>query len=910
MASQPPRHNGHNPYRSVGVRQRLYGNEYRRKVSPRMLRGHDNKPSAVHPVFIVLLLLFGLALLMIPSISFATGGAFYWQTSTELEPRLEKLESYRPFQTSRFFDRNGELLYEYVEEGRRDPAKLDQISQLLIDATVAVEDKTFWTNPGVDYEGVLKAVFRNTTSGDIVSGGSSITQQYVKLVLLTDEERQQGYERKIKEAVLAQQLTDKYTKEEILEMYLNEINYGNRAYGAQAAAKYYFGIDAKDLNLNQASLLAGLPQLPTLYNPIQFLDENRVLVGVELKNGWLIPENPLPNGINRPRARQVDVLRQMVINGLVSEREAREAIAQDLHFVDQEQWSEIKAPHFVFHVLEEIRNDPELGRLLSNEGGLNIKTTLDLRIQALAQREAKRRIDELVAENRNIHNAAVVVQQPGTGQILAMVGSVDYNAVVPTQTPGEEGNVMDGNVNVTTRERQPGSALKPFTYLSALKQGVMTPGSIIWDVQTRFPIRREAFQATPPKINKCLPDRDAYYYCPQNYDMQWHGPMRMREGLANSLNMPAVLTLKQAGIAETLDLLHGLGINGLQRGPENYGLSVTLGGGEVTPLDLTTAYNTLANDGRYVKPTAILEVTDREGKVVREFKATPNEQVVDPALVAIVRDFMGDNKARTPIFGPNNILKLSRPAHVKTGTTNDFRDAWAVGYTPYVTVGVWTGNNNNERTANVESTEGGGVIWNRIMEGLFADRELDQFLRGPDLSKPTKFPEPSKYGAVQRQICQIGGPFGQRTTEWFTPEMLKKHRNATCDFVRTQEVVLGPDGGYCIPDPKGDYAGQPITTQVLNVPYSTYEIKVVGGYNWPTAGGRGVMPRTCGLNDSYGLISQPGPNQRAADQSTSVQPGFTQPGGQQPGFGQTTPAQPGLNQPMPFQPAPRGTTSP
>ena len=341
----------------------------------------------------VLLALIGL-LALIPAGVAAGGGAYYARTAAELQPRLETLRAYKPFQTSRILDRNGELLYELVSNGRRDPVKLDQISQYVIDATVAVEDSEFWTNPGVDYLGMVRAVLSNLRAGETVSGASTITQQLIKLVVLTEEEQQERVSRKIKEAVLAQQLTDDYTKEQILELYLNEIFYGNLSYGIEAAAQNFFGISAKDLDLNQGSLLAGLGQLPDVYNPMQFLQDGRILPGVALKrNSWLNAETALPEGTSLPRQRQVTVLREMVKNGYVDEAEAREAIRADLQFVDKT--VSLKAPHFVFHVQEALGNDPVIGPILANEGGLTITTTIDLRVQEIAQREAKERIEEL-----------------------------------------------------------------------------------------------------------------------------------------------------------------------------------------------------------------------------------------------------------------------------------------------------------------------------------------------------------------------------------------------------------------------------------------------------------------------------------------------------------------------------------
>ncbi len=796
------------------------GEKGRTRVPPHVLRELGSpRGQPPHRGLLAVLLTLAAVLVFVPAVAAASGAIVYTTTAASLQPRLDKLASYheRAFQTSRVFDRSGKLLYEFVNAGRRDPVKLDQIADVLKDATISIEDKTFYENFGVDYLAITKAAYRIFTSGEEVSGASTITQQLIKLVLLNNEERdyQNRYKRKLTEIVLAQEINNQYSKDQILELYLNEINYGNLSYGIQAASKGYFGINASELNLNQASLLAGLPQSPTYYNPIQFLEDGRILKGFRLKPTWLNPEARLPNGITPPRARQVAVLRQMVLNGKISEPAARNVIAEDLQFA--EQTVSITAPHFVFYVKQMLENDPTIGPLLVNEGGLNITTTLDLRIQDIAQREAARRIDELEQEKRNIHNAAVVVEQPHTGEILAMVGSIDYSRSKATTTPGETGNVLDGNVNVTTRERQPGSALKPFTYLSAIEQGKLDAGSILWDVETKFPIKAGA-----SKRNLKDPD---FWYGPKNFDQKWHGPLRIRESLANSLNMPAVKALKRAGVPETIDVLHSAGISGLNQPADYYGLALTLGGGAVTPLDLTTAYNTLANDGEFVPATPILKITDRSGQEL-PFKAGERRQALDKKSVAIIRDFMGDNEARTPLFGRDNPLHLSRPSHAKTGTTEDFRDAWALGYTPYATVGVWTGNNNNEKTAQVESTVGGGVIWNRIMESLFKDPDLDRLLRGPDLSAPLDFPSPSTYGLAQGNICPIGGRFGQRTTEWFV-EGQERASKSDCDLYKTITAVADPNGGYCTPAKGVDYGGRVQTFKVWSLPPSTDDEMVI-----------------------------------------------------------------------------------
>lgn len=719
-----------------------------------------------------------LAALVVLAVAIGATGAgvaysAYSQTAASLKPRLAALESRELFQTSRIYDRNGVLLYEFFDAGKRTNVSIDEISPLLIYATVAIEDQSFFTNPGVDLAGIVRTLLSSLQAGEETGGASTITQQVIKNYVLTTEERapERRYERKIKEIVLAQELDQIYSKEQVLELYLNENFYGNLAYGIEAASEVYFGVRAKDLNLAQASLLAGLPQLPTLYNPINYLERDELggyLPPVRLEDGWLDPSYQLDDSVTPPRWRQVAVLRRMVIEGYVSEAEARMAVSQPLRFVEQE--VPLNAPHFVFYVRDLLLE--RYGNEILNGGGLRITTTLDLELQRMVQQKAHERITEL--KERNIHNAAVVVMQPNTGQVLAMVGSIDYNAVEPTTTPDERGNVLDGQVNVATRERQPGSALKPFTFLSAMEQG-MTPETVIWDVPTEFPIA------------------GGQWYAPLNYNSRFNGPVRMRTALANSLNMPAVKALKTAGISETLNLLDRVGIkSGLKRGADFYGLSLTLGGGEVTPLELTTAYNTLASGGRYYPPVSILQITDASGKVLEEFTPGPGEQVVAPELAAIITDMLSDDRARQAVWGLNSPLKLSLPAAVKTGTSNDWRDAWAAGYTPFLTVGVWTGNNNNEPTAKVESLTGGGIIWRNVMEEIFTwikerPRYAELFAQPfPNRVIPTEFSLPADK-LMRKQICELPGPFGGYSEELFTKTML------TAMITPTTTLQPGPE---------------------------------------------------------------------------------------------------------------------
>ncbi|NCC31436.1 MAG: glycosyl transferase, partial [Chloroflexia bacterium] len=755
----------------------------RRPAYPGLMRGRraPKQPSylphiAGNLVAFILLSFLGVTLL-VGSLAYSA----YASTAATLLPRLDALAERELFQTSRIFDRNGEVLYEFFDAGRRTNVSIDEVSPLLINATVAIEDKTFFTNPGVDLSGILRTLITSLQAGEETGGASTISQQVIKNSVLTAEERdpERRYERKIKEIILAQELDQIFTKEEVLELYLNENFYGNLAYGIEAASESFFGVRASDLNLNQASLLAGLPQLPTVYNPINHLErdaEGAYLPGVILGENWLSAEYRLPEGLSPPRWRQVAVLRRMVEDEYVTAAEARAAIAEPLRFAPQE--VPLNAPHFVFYVRDLVQE--RYGQQALFSGGLRITTTLDLDLQRMAQQKAFERISDL--SERNIHNASVVVMQPNTGQVLAMVGSIDYNAVKATTTVGETGNVLDGQVNVATRERQPGSALKPFTYLAAMEQG-MHPETVIWDVPTDFPTSSSGAGA---------------WYTPLNYNGRFNGPVRIRTALANSLNIPAVKALRFAGIQTTLDLLDRVGIKqGLKRGEDFYGLSLTLGGGEVTPLELTTAYNTLASSGRYYEPVSVLRITDSAGNVLEEFLPNRGTEVIDPNLVAIISDMMSDDRARQAVWGLNSPLKLSLPAAVKTGTTNDWRDAWAAGYTPFVTVGVWTGNNNNETTERVESLTGGGIIWRNVMEELFDWIEEQPRYRAlfaapyADGVIPTSFTLPAN-GVLRRPICELPGPYGGYREELFTRQMLadilEARRNAPTESGSSQPL--------------------------------------------------------------------------------------------------------------------------
>ena len=586
------------------------------------------------------------------------------------------------FVSTKIYDREGGLLYELFDPqwGRRTKVSLDQISPYLIQATIATEDRNFYQHPGFDPVGIVRAVWYAITEREIVSGASTITQQLARNTLLSPVERsQRTLSRKIKEIILAAELTRRYPKDTILEVYLNEIFYGNLAYGIEAAAETYFGKSADQLTLAEAALLAGLPQSPALYDPYV---------------------NP-----DAAKKRQAVVLDLMVEAGYITPAQAEAAKVEKLELVSQR--FSIRAPHFVMYVRQVL--EEKYGSETLYKGGLRVHTTLDPRLQAIAERVTKEHVEALA--DKHVTNAALVAMKPDTGEILAMVGSVDFF--------NEE---IDGQVNVALQLRQPGSSIKPVTYVAAFEKG-WTPATLIWDVPTEFPDG-----ANPP-------------YKPKNYDNKFHGPVLLRTALGSSYNIPAVKALQFVGLPDMLAMAHRLGITSLNR--SDYGLSLALGGGEVTLLEMVGAYAVFANGGVRVPPVAIAWVEDSEGHIIEEYRVPLGEQVISPQHAYLITDILADNEARTPAFGPNSVLKLSRPAAVKTGTTDDWRDAWTIGYTPELVCGVWVGNSDNSPMDGISGVKGAGPIWHNFMEEALSDTPPRDFARPP--------------GIVTAEICTLSG---------------------------------------------------------------------------------------------------------------------------------------------------------
>jgi 1A family penicillin-binding protein len=591
--------------------------------------------------------------------------------------------------TTKIYDRNGQLLYEILDPraGRRTRVSLNELPVNLQHAVVAVEDGNFYEHPGVDPVGIARALVADIRAGRIVAGGSTITQQLARELLLSKEESDsQTITRKIREAVLALRLTQAYPKDTILEMYLNEMYFGNLAYGAQAAAQTYFAKPARDLDLAESALLAGMIQSPAAYDPLVHFDA--------------------------AKARQKVALDLMVKHGYITSAAAQVAYAEPLHFKPASSQAILRAPHFVNYVRDLL--EEEYGAEKVNHGGLRVVTTLDLNLQERAEQIVKDNLQELQRRTRqegapdyNLHDAALVALDPHTGEILAMVGSADYFD-----------DSIDGAVNVALANRQPGSAIKPITYATAFAEDY-TPATVLSDVPTTFQTKEHE------------------PYAPENYDQTWHGPISLRTALATSSNMVAVKVLDHVGLNAMIKTAKALGISTFDDS-DRFGLSLTLGGGEVKLLELTAAYAAFDNQGRRVEPMAILSVNGARSEVGGE-----QSQAVSPQVAYLITSILSDDSARIPAFGEDSVLNLTRPAAAKTGTTTDFRDNWTVGYTPDLVVGVWAGNANNDPMYKISGVTGAAPIWHDFMEEALKN------------TAPHDFPRPD--GIVDVDVCDSSG---------------------------------------------------------------------------------------------------------------------------------------------------------
>jgi 1A family penicillin-binding protein len=600
------------------------------------------------------------------------GSFILWATTIGL-PNLENFDQRQVAQSTKIFDRTGKvILYDVYGEYKRTVIPLDQISDYSKKATIAIEDKNFYNHRGIEISSIFRAVFTNILQGNLLGGqgGSTITQQVIKNALLTKDKT---ISRKIKEWILAPRLEQSITKDEILEIYLNEIPYGGSVYGIEEASRRFFSKAAKDLSLAEAAYLAALPQAPTYYSPYgQNLDK------LEIRKNMVLGEMKKVNSI--------------------TEEEYESAKNEKVIFSKQENYG-IKAPHFVMYILAKL--EKEYGKDIIEEGGLKIITTLDWELQNEAESIVKKHALEN-KKNFNAENGSIVATDPKNGDILVMVGSRDFFD-----------KEIDGNYNVALAERQPGSAFKPFVYAEAFNKG-FRPETVVFDLPTEF-------STTCSDGGSC--------YNPQNYDNIFRGPMTLREALAQSVNIPAVKVLYLAGIRESLNLAKKMGIGTLTN-VNQYGLTLVLGGGEVRPLDMSLAYAVFANDGVKNQQRDILKIEDNKGKVLFESKESDvtGSRVLSEQTSRLISDVLSDNVARTPAFGSNSYLNFTnQQVAVKTGTTNDYRDAWIVGYTPNISVTAWAGNNNN---SSMDKKVAGFIVapmWNEFMQFAISKRSVESF---------------------------------------------------------------------------------------------------------------------------------------------------------------------------------------
>lgn len=660
-------------------------------------------------------------------------------------------------ESTKIYDRTGETLLYQIGQEKRDVIDINQIPQYVKWATIVAEDEDFYQHPGIDVSAIVRSLINDLRHGSFVQGGSTITQQFVKNALLSPEKT---IPRKMKEIILSFWVEAKYSKDQILEFYLNEIPYGSNAYGIESAARTFFGKPAQDLSLEEAALLAALPQRPSYLSP----------------HGEHVDEL---------KARQEYILTRMARNAYVTEDEAKEAKEKELVFKDG--GGSILAPHFVIHVRDYL--EATYGKEVVERGGLSVITTLDWRLQEQAE--------VIVAEQAKVNatrhrasNAALVALDPNTGQVLSMVGSRDWFD-----------DSVDGKVNVALRPRQPGSSFKPIVYTKLFEEG-FSPDSLIFDLPTTFTTR--ALQS----------------YTPRNYDNRTRGLVSIRQALAQSLNIPAVKVLHLVGIEDAIAFAEDLGITTIN--PSRVDLALVLGGAEVRLLDLTAAYATFASEGVHHEPAFILKIEDPKGQVLEEYEDS-SKRVVDANITRILTSILSDNSARAPVFGTSNALHIPGiDVAAKTGTTTDFHDGWTMGYTPNLAIGVWAGNNANDvQIINGEGAFIAGPIWNRLMRyavGSFPSEYGGSFTP-PSEHKALDLPMVNGRLANERSV-RIDKVSGKLATEFTPPSLIEertyKEVHSLLFYVRPGDPQVpaweAPIRGWLLSQPDSLlFTGQPPT---------------------------------------------------------------------------------------------------
>lgn len=614
------------------------------------------------------------AFVMLAVSAFLVLGAMilFW-VSTFKVPSIESVEERRVVESTKIYDRTGKiLLYDTGGNVRRSTVPLEEISRHVKNATISIEDKQFYQHNGVRPTALVRAVLANIMALSWSQGGSTITQQVVKNSILTNNK---DVSRKLKELVLAVKLEQMISKDEILSMYLNEIPYGGNIYGVEEASEAFFGKKSSDLTITEAAYLAAIPKAPTFYSPYG-------------------------KHIDRLEVRKNLVLREMLNEEFITQEEYDSAIAQKITFVPKGD-SSVKAPHFVFYVLDYITK--KYGEEALSNGGLRVTTSLDYDLQSIGEKIA----NDYALENKqkfNAENAAIVALDPKTGEILTMVGSRNYFD-----------KEIDGAFNVTTARRQPGSTIKPFVYSEAFIKGY-TPETVLFDLKTQFSTSCSSDNLTTG--NGC--------YSPDDYDGLFRGPITLRNALAQSINIPSVKVLYLAGLSDSIRLARDMGLESLTN-KGDYGLTLVLGGGEVTPLEITGGYGVFANNGIKTKISPVIEIKDKNGQTIEKHDPNPT-QVLDKEITLKISSILSDNVARSPAYGQTSALHFpDRDVAVKTGTTNDYRDAWIMGYTPSIAVGAWAGNNDNSPMQKKVAGFIVAPLWRAFMDQVLYKYPNEQF---------------------------------------------------------------------------------------------------------------------------------------------------------------------------------------
>ena len=653
-------------------------------------------------------------------------------------PNPEQITERRMVESTKIYDRTGKiLLYDVHGEEKRTVIPFEEIPQQVKDATLVIEDDNFYHHFGLDWKGILRAAWANFRGQKIAQGGSTITQQFIKNAILTPE---RTFTRKIKEAILAIGMEIKYSKDEIFDFYLNQVPYGSNAYGIEAAAQTFFNKNAKDLTLAENALLAALPKAPSYYSPYG-------------------------SHFDELKARQEYILERMNKFGYITEQELIQAKEEELELTPVA--GRFKAPHFVMYVREYLGE--KYGKEYMEQAGLKVYTTLDWDLQQTAEETITEGVKRNI-KNFNAHNAALVSIDPKTGQILAMVGSKDYWAepspggCIPGGSIPGKTCLFEPYVNVTIRNRQPGSSFKPFAYATAFQKG-FTPDAMIFDLETEFAVK------------------GAEGYKPRNYDGRFRGPVSFRQALAQSLNIPSVKVLYLAGVSETINLAQDMGIETL-KDRSRFGLSLVLGGGEVKLLEISAAFSVFATEGIKHPLISILRIEDNKGKILEKYEYK-SKKVLEPQITRLISDLLSDEATRAPMFGSKSKLYLGeRPVAAKTGTTQEYRDGWTIGYTSSLVTGVWAGNNDN-----TSMREGAGIyvaapIWNEFMKKAYnkkqgtrnkeQEEELENYFDLPEEIEEFTSPEP-----IETNKDILNGKYIKETKVYINKETGKLATNST-----------------------------------------------------------------------------------------------------------------------------------